>query len=232
MEWRTQWCTWAFRETVTGHLTHTTLFCATAVCSKACTNLCEPMDCSLPVSSVRGIFQAIILEWVSISFSRGSIFPTQGLNPPLLVLLHWQADSSPPGKPYLQLPQIHNVPWNCSALKTKQNKNKNKNSVFLCPRCYGQTSAPALRVRMCPAAGLMQLDWLISHNHIKSIYLLSILWVEDVLWRYLILWHSLIIQSCYCFVFILLPYVIDALVSFSAKWGKWCLGYIFHRWSV
>ena len=135
----------------------------------------HPMDCSLPVSSVRGIFQAIILEWVSISFSRGSIFPTQGLNPPLLVLLHWQADSSPPGKPYLQLPQIHNVPWNCSALKTKQNKNKNKNSVFLCPRCYGQTSAPALRVRMCPAAGLMQLDWLISHNHIKSIYLLSIL---------------------------------------------------------
>ena len=34
--------------------------------------LCNPMDCSLPGSSVHGIFQARILEWVAISFSRGS----------------------------------------------------------------------------------------------------------------------------------------------------------------
>ena len=32
--------------------------------------LCEPMDCSLPGSSVHGISQARILEWVAISFSR------------------------------------------------------------------------------------------------------------------------------------------------------------------
>ena len=32
--------------------------------------LCDPMDCSLPGSSVHGIFQARILEWVAISFSR------------------------------------------------------------------------------------------------------------------------------------------------------------------
>ena len=37
------------------------------------------MDSSLPGSSVHGIFQAGIPEWVAISFSRG-IFPTQGLN--------------------------------------------------------------------------------------------------------------------------------------------------------
>ena len=49
------------------------------------------MDCSLPGSSVHGILQARILEWVAISFSRG-IFLTQGSN---LHLLHWQADSSP-----------------------------------------------------------------------------------------------------------------------------------------
>ena len=30
--------------------------------------LCDPMDCSLPGSSVHGIFQARILEWVAISF--------------------------------------------------------------------------------------------------------------------------------------------------------------------
>ena len=38
-------------------------------------NSCDPMDCSLPGSSVHGIFQARILEWVAISFSRGSSRP-------------------------------------------------------------------------------------------------------------------------------------------------------------
>ena len=37
--------------------------------------LCNPMDCSLPGSSVRGILQARILEWVAIPFSRGSSRP-------------------------------------------------------------------------------------------------------------------------------------------------------------
>ena len=34
-----------------------------------------PIDCSLPGSSVDGIFQAIVLEWIAISFSRGSSQP-------------------------------------------------------------------------------------------------------------------------------------------------------------
>ena len=40
--------------------------------------VCDPMDCSPPGSSVHGILQARILEWVAISFSRGSsrTFPT------------------------------------------------------------------------------------------------------------------------------------------------------------
>ena len=37
--------------------------------------LCDPMDCSLPGSSVHGISQARILEWVAVSFSRGSSRP-------------------------------------------------------------------------------------------------------------------------------------------------------------
>ena len=42
-------------------------------CSVAsCVGLCDPMDCSPPGSSVYGISQARILEWVAISFSRGS----------------------------------------------------------------------------------------------------------------------------------------------------------------
>ena len=40
-----------------------------------CPTLCDPMDCSLPGSSVHGIFQASVLEWVAISFSRGSSWP-------------------------------------------------------------------------------------------------------------------------------------------------------------
>ena len=40
-----------------------------------CPALCEPMDCSLPGSSVHGIFQAIVLEWIAISFSSGSSQP-------------------------------------------------------------------------------------------------------------------------------------------------------------
>ena len=50
--------------------------------AQSCPTLCDPMDCSLPGSSVHGIFLAIVLEWIAISFSRG-IFPTQGSNPGL-----------------------------------------------------------------------------------------------------------------------------------------------------
>ena len=51
-----------------------------------------PRTCSPPDSSVCGIIWARILEWVAIFSSRG-IFLIQGLNPHLLCLLHWQADS-------------------------------------------------------------------------------------------------------------------------------------------
>ena len=43
--------------------------------AQSCPTLCDPMDCILPGSSVHGIFQAIVLEWIAISFSRGSSQP-------------------------------------------------------------------------------------------------------------------------------------------------------------
>ena len=43
--------------------------------AQSCLTLCTPMDCSTPGSSVHGIFQARMPEWVSISFSRGSSWP-------------------------------------------------------------------------------------------------------------------------------------------------------------
>ena len=43
--------------------------------AKFCPTFCDPMDCSLPGSSVCGILQASILEWVAIPFSRASSQP-------------------------------------------------------------------------------------------------------------------------------------------------------------
>ena len=40
--------------------------------AQLCPTLCDPVDCSPPGSSLHGILQARILEWVAISFSRGS----------------------------------------------------------------------------------------------------------------------------------------------------------------
>ena len=56
--------------------------------AQSCLTLCDPRDCSPPGSSVHGIVQARILEWVTISFSRD--LPTKRSNPRLQ---HWQADS-------------------------------------------------------------------------------------------------------------------------------------------
>ena len=42
---------------------------------KSCLTLWDPMDCSPPTSSVHGILQARILQWVAMSFSRGSSWP-------------------------------------------------------------------------------------------------------------------------------------------------------------
>ena len=43
--------------------------------AQLCPTLCDPVDCGLPGSSIHGIFQAIVLEWIAISFSRGSSRP-------------------------------------------------------------------------------------------------------------------------------------------------------------
>ena len=62
--------------------------------TQPCPTLCHPMDYSPPGSSVHGLLQGRILEWVAMPSSRGS-FLTQGSNPHPLYLWHWQADSLP-----------------------------------------------------------------------------------------------------------------------------------------
>ena len=57
--------------------------------AQSCLTVCNPMDYSLPGSSVHGIFQARVLEWVAISFSRRDLaisfsirdLPNSGIEP-------------------------------------------------------------------------------------------------------------------------------------------------------
>ena len=79
--------------------------CMRAMSFQSCLMLCDPMGCTSPGSSVHGILQAIILEWVAMPSSRGSsqtgdlpklgILPIQGSNPHFLGLLHWLVGSLP-----------------------------------------------------------------------------------------------------------------------------------------
>ena len=69
--------------------------------AQLCLTFCSPIDCNPPGSSVLGILQPRILEWVAMPCSRASSQP-RGSNLSLLCLLHWQIDSlplAPPGKP-------------------------------------------------------------------------------------------------------------------------------------
>ena len=49
--------------------------CVCVLAAQSCPTLCDPVDCSPPDSSVHGISQTGILEWVAISSSRGSSRP-------------------------------------------------------------------------------------------------------------------------------------------------------------
>ena len=63
--------------------------------------LCDPVDCSLPGSSVHRISQARTLEWVSIYFSKGSSQP--GIEPAATALAGGFFTTEPPGKPLYSL---------------------------------------------------------------------------------------------------------------------------------
>ena len=64
--------------------THTHTHTHTEV-SQSRLTLCNPVDCSPPGSSVHGIFQAWIVEWVAVSFSRGSSWPRDRTQVPCTV---------------------------------------------------------------------------------------------------------------------------------------------------
>ena len=66
--------------------------CCCYLDAQSCLTLCNPMESSPPGSSVYGVSQARLAEWVACHALLQGIFLTQGSNPRLL---HWQVDSLP-----------------------------------------------------------------------------------------------------------------------------------------
>ena len=74
--------------------------------AKSCLTLCDPMDCSPQESSVHGISQAWLLEWVAISFSRGSSW--RSYRTCVICLTSFTTKSS--GKPMIVIIYFVNIP--------------------------------------------------------------------------------------------------------------------------
>ena len=73
------------------------LYCWCLV-AKLCPTLCDPLDCSPPGSSVQGILQARILEWVAIPSSKGSSWPRDQIHISCFgrrILYHWATWAAP-----------------------------------------------------------------------------------------------------------------------------------------
>ena len=70
-----------------------------------CLTLCDPMDCRLPGSSVHGIFQARVLEWVAISSSRGSSWPRDRTRVSHIVSRHFTVWAT------REVPWVKKGPW-------------------------------------------------------------------------------------------------------------------------
>ena len=94
--------------------------CACAKSLQSCLTLCDLVDCSPPFSSVHGILQARILEWVAMLSSRGSSQPRDRTWVSYVPCTDWQAGSlplAPPGKArppfslslYIYIEQLNNI---------------------------------------------------------------------------------------------------------------------------
>ena len=83
-----------------------------AAAAKLCPTLSNPMDCSLPGSSVHGIFQARVLEWSAIAFSIGHPAATAAANSLQSCLtLCDSKDSSPLGSSVPGILQARTLEW-------------------------------------------------------------------------------------------------------------------------
>ena len=78
---------------------------------QSCLTLCDPMDCSLPGSSIHGISQARVLEWVAITFSVLSSAAAAAKSLQSCPTLCDPIDGSPPGSPVPGILQARTLEW-------------------------------------------------------------------------------------------------------------------------
>ena len=79
--------------------------------AQSCATLSNPMDCSLPDSSVHGIFQARVLEWVASAFSKQMHAAAAAKSIQLCPTLCDPIDGSPPGSPIPGILQARSLEW-------------------------------------------------------------------------------------------------------------------------
>ena len=77
--------------------------------AQSCRTLCDPMDCSLPGSSIHGIFRARILEWGAIAAAAAAAAAAKSLQ--LCPTLCDPIESSPPGSAIPGILQAITVEW-------------------------------------------------------------------------------------------------------------------------
>ena len=88
---------------------------------KLCPTLCDTVDFSLPGTSLHGILQARVLEWVAISFSRD--LPDPGIEPGSPTSEADALTSEPPGKPHqFSSVQFISVAQSCPTLCDPMNR--------------------------------------------------------------------------------------------------------------
>ena len=91
--------------------------------AQSCLTLCDPLNCSPPGSSVCGILQSRILEWVVISFPRGSSQP--GDRALASCIACWFLPSEQPGKPVMCTKKV-NSRFSVLCLRDKESFQQNK----------------------------------------------------------------------------------------------------------
>ena len=111
------------------------------------------MDCSLPVSSIHGIFQARVLEWVAISFSRGSSWPRDQTYVSCMgrrILYHWATMKPSKEQAYFNFVAAVTVQWFWSPRKWSVTV-----SVFSPSICY-EVMGPGITIFIFDC-------WVLSH---------------------------------------------------------------------
>ena len=81
------------------------------MCAQSCPTLCDHMDCSPPGSSIPGISQARIVDWVAISFSNIAPAAAAAKSLQSCLTLCDPIDSSPPGSPVPGILQARILEW-------------------------------------------------------------------------------------------------------------------------